>query len=89
MFRCSPPFEKITDLSKTKVVTHSAIFDFWPERRHALRATPHGERPLSVEEYERKTGKQAKDRQIELWKQKGVEIPELSAVISGPKGYND
>ncbi|GJJ08133.1 hypothetical protein Clacol_002341 [Clathrus columnatus] len=72
-----------------RVVTHSAIFDFWPERRHALRATPHGERPLSVEEYERQTGKQAKDRQIEIWKQKGVAIPELSAVISGPKGYND
>ncbi|KAL0562745.1 hypothetical protein V5O48_019334, partial [Marasmius crinis-equi] len=31
-----------------RVVTHSATFDFWPATRHALRATPHGERPLSV-----------------------------------------
>jgi sulfonate dioxygenase len=51
-----------------RVVTHSAIFDFWPATRHALRATPHGERPQSVEDYERQTGEVAKDRQIEIFK---------------------
>ncbi|KAF8522539.1 hypothetical protein JB92DRAFT_2785388 [Gautieria morchelliformis] len=71
-----------------RIVMHSAIFDFWPERRHALRATPHGERPLSVEAYERSTGKVAKDRQLEIWKQKGIEVP-VMLTSSGPRGYND
>ncbi|KAF8529304.1 hypothetical protein BU17DRAFT_36868 [Hysterangium stoloniferum] len=71
-----------------RVVMHSAIFDFWPERRHALRATPHGERPLSVEDYERHTGKEAKDRQIEIWKQKGIDVP-IASTHSGARGYND
>lgn len=71
-----------------QIVTHSAIFDFWPQRRHALRATPHGERPLSVEAYERSTGKTAKDRQLEIWKQQGVEAPVLSSA-NGPSRYND
>jgi len=51
-----------------RIVNHSAIFDFWPAVRHALRTTPHGEKPMSVEEYERETGKVAKDRKIELLK---------------------
>lgn len=71
-----------------QIVTHSAIFDFWPQRRHALRATPHGERPMSVEDYERSTGKTAKDRQLEIWKQQGIEAPVLSST-NGPRGYND
>ncbi|KAF7312515.1 Alpha-ketoglutarate-dependent taurine dioxygenase [Mycena indigotica] len=58
-----------------RVVTHSATFDFFPETRHALRATPHGEKPLSVAAYEKQTGKVAKDRQIEIWRQKGIELP--------------
>jgi len=52
----------------TQIVNHLGIFDFWPVVRHALRTTPHGEKPLSVEEYERETGKVAKDRKIELLK---------------------
>ncbi|KAJ8072897.1 hypothetical protein PM082_016456 [Marasmius tenuissimus] len=73
-----------------RVVTHSATFDFWPAIRHALRATPHGERPLSVKAYEEKTGKQAKDRQLEIWKQQGVEVQSPNAAnISKPRGYND
>ncbi|KAG6369682.1 hypothetical protein JVT61DRAFT_14107 [Boletus reticuloceps] len=43
-----------------RIVTHTATFDFWPQRRHALRATPHGERPESVEDYEKRTGKAPK-----------------------------
>ncbi|KAG2742198.1 TauD-domain-containing protein [Suillus brevipes Sb2] len=40
-----------------RIVTHTATLDFWPQTRHALRATSHGEKPESVEEYERRTGK--------------------------------
>ncbi|KAH6909157.1 alpha-ketoglutarate-dependent sulfonate dioxygenase [Coprinopsis sp. MPI-PUGE-AT-0042] len=77
-----------------RVTTHSATFDFWPATRHALRATPHAERPLSVEAYEQQYGKQAKDRQIEIWRQQGVEVTSSS---NGPSNgtaptkarYND
>ncbi|KAF5359618.1 hypothetical protein D9756_003264 [Leucocoprinus leucothites] len=75
-----------------RVVTHSATFDFWPATRHALRATPHGERPLSVQEYEEKTGKVAKDRQIEIWRQQGVDVNGLHNGANGlqkKRGYND
>ncbi|KAF8643264.1 hypothetical protein AX16_009148 [Volvariella volvacea WC 439] len=74
-----------------RIVTHSATFDFWPATRHALRATPHGEKPLSVQEYEKQTGKKAKDRQIEIWKQQGVVIDNSNGSSSELKkrGYND
>ncbi|EMD33899.1 hypothetical protein CERSUDRAFT_159178 [Gelatoporia subvermispora B] len=70
-----------------RIVTHSATFDFWPHRRHALRATPHGERPLSVEAYEA-AGKQAKDRQVDLWEQEGVSAPATNGHAK-VRGYND
>ncbi|KAF8840199.1 TauD-domain-containing protein [Paxillus ammoniavirescens] len=72
-----------------RIVTHTATFDFWPQRRHALRATPHGEKPESVEDYELRTGKAAKDRQIEIWKQQGVEVPRIKQNASRVLGYND
>jgi len=56
-----------------RVATHSAIFDYFPERRHALRATPHAERPMSVAQYELAYGRKAKDRQKEIWKQQGYD----------------
>jgi len=56
-----------------RVATHSAIFDFFPERRHALRVTHHAERPMSVAQYERAYGRKAKDRQKEVWKQQGYD----------------
>ncbi|PPQ64578.1 hypothetical protein CVT26_001976 [Gymnopilus dilepis] len=73
-----------------RIVTHSATFDFWPATRHALRATPHGEKPTSVADYERQTGKEAKDRQLEIWKQQGVKV-ELNQKPKTTKtrGYND
>jgi len=74
-----------------RIVTHSATFDFWPQRRHALRVTPHGERPLSVAAYEQKFGKEAKDRQVEIYRELGVEL-DLEKNDSGKsisKGYND
>ncbi|KAH9998848.1 alpha-ketoglutarate-dependent sulfonate dioxygenase [Russula compacta] len=72
-----------------RVVTHSATFDFWPATRHALRATPHGERPISVADYERTTGKRARDRQAELWEQQGIVPPEQKEVLTKLRGYND
>ena len=69
---------------------HSATFDFWPATRHALRATPHGEKPISVEDYEEQTGKIAKDRQLEVWKKQGLES-QLNGkkYNSKARGYND
>lgn len=72
-----------------KVVTHSATFDFWPATRHALRATPHGERPISVADYERTTGKRARDRQLDLWERQGVVLPEQKKDLPQARGYND
>jgi sulfonate dioxygenase len=68
------------------VTTHSATFDFFPEKRHALRATPQAEKPLSVQEYE-KRGKIAKDRQKEIWKSLGYD-PDKQAG-EGAKASND
>lgn len=60
-----------------------------------MRATPHGERPLSVAAYEAQYGKKAKDRLREEWKKLGV-ADELdrareagAAGVTRPKGYND
>ncbi|CAE6500687.1 unnamed protein product [Rhizoctonia solani] len=68
-------------LFDNRVLTHAATFDFFPAQRHALRVTPHAERPLSVKAYEEKTGKQALDRQKEIFKALGVED-----VIGGNEG---
>ena len=78
-----------------QIVTHSATFDFWPAIRHALRATPHGEKPTSVEDYERQTGKEAKDRQLEIWKQQGITAVDddqqnvVKSKSGKARGYND
>lgn len=74
-----------------QIVTHSATFDFWPAVRHALRATPHGERPTSVADYETATGKVAKDRQLEIFKKQGYEedIRLTNNGVTKPRGYND
>ncbi|KAF8348936.1 alpha-ketoglutarate-dependent sulfonate dioxygenase [Amanita rubescens] len=70
-----------------RIVTHSATFDFWPATRHAVRATPHGETPTSVVEYEEKTGKKAKDRQTEIWKQQGISVDTKKDAT--PRAYTD
>ncbi|KAF7374759.1 Alpha-ketoglutarate-dependent taurine dioxygenase [Mycena sanguinolenta] len=72
-----------------RIVTHSAIFDFWPATRHALRATPHGEKPMSVADYEKQTGKVAKDRQLEIWRQQGIEVYTNGTSPTKARGYND
>ena len=65
--------------------------------RHALRATPHGEKPTSVKDYERQTGKEAKDRQLEIWKQQGITVDDdpshhqnnVKSKSGKARGYND
>lgn len=79
---------------RIQVVSHTTAFDFWPHCRHALRVTPHGEKPLSVADYERSTGKQARDRQKDMWERLGLGDPlqkysQGNEEISEPKGYND
>ncbi|KAG2743766.1 hypothetical protein P692DRAFT_20746551, partial [Suillus brevipes Sb2] len=71
------------------IVTHTATLDFWPQTRHALRATPHGEKAESVEDCEGRTGKVAKDRQIEIWKEQGIEILQSRKGLSRERGYDD
>lgn len=70
-----------------RIVIHTATFDFWPATRHALRATPHGERPISVSDYEKQTGKVAKDRQLDIWEQQGLNVNTNGN--SKPRGYTD
>ncbi|KAJ6513077.1 alpha-ketoglutarate-dependent sulfonate dioxygenase [Mycena sanguinolenta] len=72
-----------------RIVTHSATFDFWPATRHALRATPHGEKPISVADYEKQTSKVAKDRQLEIWRQQGIEVYTNGSAPTKARGYND
>ncbi|KAG2756993.1 hypothetical protein P692DRAFT_20713286 [Suillus brevipes Sb2] len=82
--------QRVWCLTRCYIVTHTATFDFWPQIRHALRATPHGEKPESVEDYERRTGKVAKDRQIEIWKEQGIEILQSRKGLSrARRGYDD
>ncbi|KAF8739927.1 Taurine catabolism dioxygenase TauD, TfdA family, partial [Rhizoctonia solani] len=73
-------------LFDNRIVTHAATFDFFPAQRHALRVTPHAERPLSVKAYEEKTGKRALDRQREIYKALGVEDTVGEGVV---RGYAD
>ncbi|KAI0749662.1 TauD-domain-containing protein [Daedaleopsis nitida] len=73
-----------------RIVTHSATFDFFPHSRHALRATPHGERPTSVADYEAAKGAPARDWQREQWARQGIALAsEPGAAASRPRGYND
>ncbi|KAL7415114.1 hypothetical protein BDY24DRAFT_283655 [Mrakia frigida] len=55
-----------------RIVTHSALFDFYPARRHGVRVTPQAERPLSVEAYEAQYGVKAKDWATERAKEFGI-----------------
>jgi sulfonate dioxygenase len=58
-----------------RIVNHSALFDFFPERRHGVRVTPHAEKPQSVAEYEAEYKKSAKDWSVERAKELGITLP--------------
>ncbi|CED82966.1 Taurine catabolism dioxygenase TauD/TfdA [Phaffia rhodozyma] len=63
-----------------RLVNHSALFDFFPARRHGVRVTPHGERPLSVAQYEEKYNAKAKDWAEERAKELGVDVSQKKDV---------
>lgn len=50
-----------------------------------------GKKPTSVEDYERQTGKEAKDRQLEIWKQQGITVVDQNVKSTSGKarGYRD
>ncbi|KAG5636948.1 hypothetical protein H0H81_006296 [Sphagnurus paluster] len=85
-FKWTPNTVAIWD---NRVVTHSATFDFWPATRHALRTTPHGEKPISVADYEKQTGKRARDRQLVIWEQQGIQVEQSGSDATKKRGYND
>jgi len=57
-----------------RICWHTATGDYFPERRHGLRATPMAERPMSVAEYEEKTGKKAEDWYEKRMKGFGINV---------------
>jgi sulfonate dioxygenase len=78
----SVPFNQILDC------THTATLDFQPQTRHALRASPRGEKPKFIEE-ERQTDKVVEDGRNEILKEQGIEIPQSRKGLSRARGYNN
>ena len=72
-----------------RIVNHSATFDAYPSQRHGLRVTPMGEKPMSVQEYEEATGKEAKDWQKDRWERMGIIPPKADDGKGSSKGYKD
>jgi len=69
-----------------RITWHTAIGDYFPERRHGVRATPMAETPMSVETFEKKTGRQAKDWYQERMKNFGFDVAgerQLAAAANG------
>ncbi|KZT61966.1 TauD-domain-containing protein [Calocera cornea HHB12733] len=64
-----------------RVLWHTATYDYYPYKRHALRATPVAERPESVSEYEKRTGEKAKNWYEEKMKALGEDISIPKAVF--------
>ncbi|KZT53571.1 TauD-domain-containing protein, partial [Calocera cornea HHB12733] len=62
-----------------RVLWHTATYDIYPYKRHALRATPVGERPMSVKEYIKQYGKEPTTWDAERLKRLG-EDPEAYLV---------
>lgn len=71
-----------------RIVAHSASYDYFPQKRHALRATPHAERPMSVAEYQ-KDGKVAGDRGKDILKMSGYDLdaPAIKAKEEAARKY--
>jgi len=68
-----------------RICYHTATGDYFPERRHGLRATPMAERPMSVEQYEAKTGKKAKDWYEERMAKFGIDVAEERQLSANAK----
>ncbi|WWD19163.1 hypothetical protein CI109_103621 [Kwoniella shandongensis] len=72
-----------------RIVNHSATFDSYPSLRHGLRVTPHGEKPLSVEEYEEAYGQPSKDWLEERYKALGLAPPARDDGKTKKKAFRD
>nr|KIR88806.1 alpha-ketoglutarate catabolism dioxygenase [Cryptococcus tetragattii IND107] len=72
-----------------RVCLHSATFDAYPSLRHGLRVTAHGEKPLSVEEYEEIYQKPAKDWIEERFKTLGITGPARDDGKTKKKAFRD
>lgn len=70
-------------------MTHSATFDAYPSQRHGLRVTPQAERPLSVAEYEARTGKKAVDYIEERYAKLGIAGPKSDTGKTLAGGFRD
>lgn len=71
-----------------RVVNHSATFDAYPSLRHGLRVTPHAEKPISVEEYER-DGKVARDWLTDRFERLGIQGPKKDDGKTKTGGFRD
>lgn len=74
---------------ENRTVVHSATFDSYPSVRHGLRVTPQCERPLSVKEYEDKTGKKAVDWIEERYAKLGISGPKRDEGKTLNGGFRD
>nr|ODN94406.1 alpha-ketoglutarate catabolism dioxygenase [Cryptococcus depauperatus CBS 7855] len=72
-----------------RVCNHSATFDAYPSLRHGLRVTPHGEKPLSVQEYEEIYQKPGKDWLDERFKTLGITGPAKDDGKSKKRAFRD
>lgn len=70
------------------MVNHSATFDAYPSLRHGLRVTPHAEKPISVEEYER-DGKVARDWLTDRFERLGIQGPKKDDGKTKNGGFRD
>ena len=66
-----------------RLTWHTATGDYFPERRHGLRATPMAEVPMSVEVYEKKNGKKAKDWYEERMGKFGLDVAAERQLAAG------
>lgn len=77
---------------QNRSVTHTATYDVFPYRRHAVRVTVTAERPMSVEEAEAR-GIDAHSREAEIYARLGFDdFAEASNKLgdaSKAKGYAD
>jgi len=69
-----------------RILWHTALFDSYPSVRHGLRATPLAEKPISVAEYEKTTGKKAMDWYTERLRSFGENVDEEPKNLSKPAG---
>ncbi|EJT98501.1 TauD-domain-containing protein [Dacryopinax primogenitus] len=68
-----------------RVLWHTATYDIYPYKRHALRATPVGERPMSVKQYIKQYGKEPTSWDEERLKKLGENPQAFLATYKDPE----